>query len=105
MGSDLFSSRIGPDRRLSIWVVNADGSGLHQIPITPSCGGSFSDPRSVGCSEARWSPDGAKIIFIRNSKATQKDVYTVNPDGTGLTQVTHAGFDEFPDWGTHPQVT
>jgi Tol biopolymer transport system component len=97
----LFSARSAPGRRLSVWVVNSDGSELREIPITPSCGGAFSDPKSVGCSEARWSPDGSKIVFVRNSKATQKDIYTVNLDGIGLTQVTHAGFDEFPDWGPH----
>ena len=30
------------------------------------------------------------------------DLYTVNPDGTGLYQVTHAGLGAgLKDWGTH----
>lgn len=43
----LFAARTALDHRRAIWVVNADGSGLHQLPITPSCGGAFSDPRSI----------------------------------------------------------
>jgi hypothetical protein len=31
--------------------------------------------------------------------------YTSNADGTDLTQVTHDGDVEFPDWGTHPLAT
>jgi hypothetical protein len=26
----------------------------------------------------------------------------VNADGTHLTQITHGGTDQSPDWGTHP---
>jgi hypothetical protein len=37
------------------------------------------------------------------SKTHQKNIYTVHPDGTGLVQVTHTGFQDFgPDWGVHP---
>ena len=31
------------------------------------------------------------------------DLYTVNPDGTGLYKVTHAGLGaDLTKWGTHP---
>jgi len=36
-----------------------------------------------------WSPDGQKIAFGRNQADDQRDLYTVNADGGGLTQVTH----------------
>jgi hypothetical protein len=51
------------------------------------------------------SPDGKKIVFSRFSAATgQRDLFTVNADGTGLSQVTDTpGIGEFTaDWGTHP---
>jgi Tol biopolymer transport system component len=101
----LFAARSDPDHRVSLWVVNPDGSGLHQLPI-PSCGGAFSDHRSHGCYDPTWSPDGTKIVFVRSSvegNARQSNIYTVNADGTGLFQVTHDGFPyNGPDWGTHP---
>ena len=100
----LFVSRIDPSHRLAIWVVNADGSGLHQVPIMPACGGAFSDPRSVSCFQPGWSPDGTTIVFTRiTANGTQQNIYTVNADGSGLTRVTTSGFSgQDADWGTHP---
>jgi TolB protein len=101
----VFSQRVTPDARSSIWVVHADGSGLHEIPVQaqPACGGAYSDPGSQGCFGPRWSPDGAKIVFARGtSPDSDSNIYTVNADGTNLTQLTHGGADSSPDWGTHP---
>jgi Tol biopolymer transport system component len=102
----LFVSRIDPSHRLAIWVVRADGSGLHQLPIVPACGGALSDPRSVSCFQPGWSPDGAKIIFTRISAyGTQQNICTVNADGSGLTRVTNSSEgSRDADWGTHPLV-
>jgi Tol biopolymer transport system component len=99
----LFAARPEADHRNAIWVVGSDGTGLHQMPI-PSCGGALSDPTSIGCPGADWSPDGTKIVFTRVSANGKKlDIYTVNADGSGLVQVTHKGFPEFfPGWGSHP---
>jgi hypothetical protein len=93
------------NHRLSIWGVNPNGTGLHQIPI-PGCGGAFSSRRSIGCLDPVWSPDGTKIAFTRQSPSAQ-NIYTVNPDGSGLFQVTRGGSfsDGQPDWGTHPLAT
>jgi hypothetical protein len=33
-----------------------------------------------------------------------RDIYTVNADGTGLTQVTNGVENKAPDWGTHPLI-
>jgi Tol biopolymer transport system component len=51
-----------------------------------------------------WSPDGKKILFGRGVGREQRDLYTVNADGSGLFQVTStATIDEGKaDWGTHP---
>jgi Tol biopolymer transport system component len=93
----LFSARAAPGARFSIFAVHADGSGLRQIPI-PTCG-----TAAEGCFEPVWSPDGSKIAFTRFLAQTgQTDLFTVNADGTGLDQVTHAGLGAgLKDWGTH----
>jgi Tol biopolymer transport system component len=102
----LFAARTAANRRLAIWVVSADGNGLHQLTITPSCGGAFSDRRSTSCFQPGWSPDGTKIAFTRiSANGTQEDVYTVNADGSDLFRVTNTGREEHqPDWGSHPLV-
>jgi len=100
----LFSAHV-PDGSYhsSIWVVHADGSGLRQVPV-PGCGGLRSDLTTFGCFNPVWSPDGKKIAFGRNRGNEQRDVYTVNADGSGLFQVTNTpDISEFNgDWGTHP---
>ena len=105
----LFAARAALGQRFSIYVVKSDGSGLHQVPINPSCGGAVTDPTSRSCRQPGWSPDGTKIVLSIFLPATSKtDIYTVNVDGSGLFQVTHSGSArpgegaEAPDWGPHP---
>jgi Tol biopolymer transport system component len=103
-GNDIvFSRHVTADVRGSVWVVHADGSGLHEIHVQGlACGGSVFALDGYGCHAAHWSPDGKKIIFAANSPATGRNIYTVNTDGSGLSQVTHDGDDDNPAWGTHP---
>ncbi|GAB3790991.1 hypothetical protein GCM10027601_35250 [Nocardioides ungokensis] len=100
----VFVARPTADSRRALWVVNADGTGLRQLPV-PDCGGLLGAPasKSIACDAPSWSPDGTKIAFSRFSAKTHvKNIYTVNSDGTGLFQVTRTGFQDFaPDWGTH----
>jgi uncharacterized protein (TIGR03437 family) len=60
-----------------IWVVNLDGSGLRKIAARTPFVEQYSGPR--------WSPDGSKILFMRN-RTNSADAMLVNPDGTGLTR-------------------
>ncbi|HEY0733284.1 MAG TPA: hypothetical protein VGD69_00105 [Herpetosiphonaceae bacterium] len=57
----------------AIYVVNSDGTGLRQI---------VAEGRSP-----TWSPDGSRIAFDSISSGNW-DVYTVRPDGSGLTALT-----------------
>jgi TolB protein len=101
----VFSAHVpDSDYHSSIWVVHSNGTGLHQLSIAGPCGGPFSDPTTIGCFNPVWSPDGRKIAFGRNADDDQRDLYTVNADGSGLFQVTHTpDISEFNgDWGIHP---
>jgi Tol biopolymer transport system component len=104
----LFSARAAEGHYRTLWIVHSDGSGLHQLTVG-GCGGSFSDPNGRSCVDPTWSTDGQKIAFSLFDAATgERDIYTVNMDGTGLFQVTHGDSavlfegDEAPSWGTHP---
>jgi Tol biopolymer transport system component len=99
----VFSQHLTPDVHSSIWVVHSDGSGLHEINVQPAstCGGANADPAAQGCNHTMWSPDGTKIAFVRSHlNIVDGEVYTVNLDGTGLTQITHTTMVDSVDWGT-----
>jgi Tol biopolymer transport system component len=101
----VFSAHVPITDRSTIWAAHFDGSGLRKVPV-PGCGGSRSDPTSIGCSGPVWSPDGRKIAFSRHTllPSEQFDLYTVNADGGGLFQVTNtpALQEGGAAWGTHP---
>ena len=99
-GNDiLFSRHVPEDAKGTLWLVHADGSGLRQIVVSGlACGGDLSDPAAIGCHAPVWSPDGTKLAFAGGSDAAGYNIYTVNLDGSGLTQVTRHGGDD-PDWG------
>jgi Tol biopolymer transport system component len=105
-GNDIvFSRHVTPELHSSLWIVHADGSGLHQVNVQPStaCGGANADPTADGCFGPGWSPDGTKIVFAKGQNGdVDANIYTVNVDGTELTQVTHTGGSSGPDWGVHP---
>jgi len=95
----LFVARASPERLPTIWVVNADGSGIHQLAISPACGGPAAHLNSTACLYPGWSPDGTKIIFARmKAEQDQGDIYGVNADGTGLFQITNTGDATQADW-------
>ena len=80
----------------ALYVVNVDGSGLRRIV-----------PTEPGAGSPRWSPDGALIAFtaggdIVNDRhqvvATRVDIYTVQPDGSGLHRLTTDGASMVESW-------
>ncbi|MEO5704249.1 MAG: hypothetical protein ABIZ52_01415 [Candidatus Limnocylindrales bacterium] len=77
-----------------IWLVDVDGSGLHQI--THNKPGVFT-------TLPDWSPDGSRLVMIGFRLGDDHNtIATMNPDGTDLRQI-YAGprlaFLEWPAWG------
>jgi TolB protein len=82
-----------------LYVMNADGSGLTQIPNT---GFNATDPS--------WSPDGRRIAFANISGGAEQchseecekfayDVFAIGVDGSGLTPLTSGGRSDLdPAW-------
>jgi TolB protein len=74
---------------LEIFVMNADGSNLHQV--TKLGAASFAP---------FFSPDDARIIFASNAhnpKGRDFELFIINIDGTGLERITYNDtFDGFP---------
>ena len=75
----------------SLWVVGTDSSDPH--PITSE--------GSPPPDWARWSPDGTRILFASERLSQNGPIWTVVPDGTGLTALfedSSGGFAIAPDW-------
>jgi Tol biopolymer transport system component/erythromycin esterase-like protein len=54
-------------------------------------------------SEPAWSPDGSKIAFSSN-RSLSFHIYTINPDGSGLTQLTNnITASAYRSWNTSPR--
>ena len=70
-------ARVYPQQgQLEIFVAAADGSGERSLLGSP---GTDYDPA--------WAPDGKSIVFTSDRNGSG-DLYRVNPDGSGLAQLT-----------------
>jgi TolB protein len=73
-------------------VINADGTG--RVALIPYADG-------LHIADPAWSPDGSRIAFARLLQPFfQTDIWLINADGTGLTQVTTTDsiFETYPTW-------
>jgi Tol biopolymer transport system component len=78
-----FEAATDGDLSIRTFVCDADGGDLRQAS---------DDPGSAFDENPAWTPDGQAILFLRSeSDRGPGDVYSVRPDGSGLTQVTSTG--------------
>ena len=61
----------------SLWVVNVDGSDARELQT--------GDVRPWW--QARWSPDGSRIIFVEERLRATGALWSISPDGSNLTKV------------------
>jgi len=73
------------DGKLDLYRMRPDGTELFQITSTP-------DLQEGG---AQWMPDGQRIIYRawkiqdQGQRGMPMTIFTIKPDATGMTQVTH----------------
>jgi Tol biopolymer transport system component len=75
-----------PPRLTALWLVDADGEGLHQLT-----------PTTLAAEGPGWSPDGSRILF-ESVDGEQQDVYTIRPDGTDVRRLTTDGDSASATW-------
>ena len=68
-----------------LYLIHPDGSGLKAITTEGAAGKSDQ-------FNALWSPDGSRLLFdsVPGGPVKRGDLWIVNVDGTGLTQLTNA---------------
>jgi Tol biopolymer transport system component len=70
-----------------LFVMNPDGSGLHQVTRGNTTDG-----------DATWSPDGRRLVFERMTGLSHVDIYVVAADGSGLHRLTKTPGSWTPAW-------
>lgn len=65
-----------------LWVMDADGSNLTQIRTIGFPGYGFDGEQFA------WSPDGTQIVFWDSVSPGTGEIYLINSDGTGETQLS-----------------
>jgi TolB protein len=90
-----------------ISVMSADGTGIARInEPAPICDQGFNEGFPAWSDfGVDWSPDGSRIAFYRRFTCEPEDatngydVMTMNPDGTGVTNLTDGpGWEADPHW-------
>jgi Tol biopolymer transport system component len=77
----------------NVFTVRTDGTG--RVQLTFNRGG------KVNNGLDSWSPDGKQIAFVSNRTGTY-EIYVMNADGSGVSQLTRGPEAHRAAWGTHP---
>jgi TolB protein len=89
-----FSRDAGPTGQEALWVVAAAGGRPHRL----------TDCRPAWCADVDpvWSPDGQLIVFerITHERRWGHRLYTIRPDGGGLTKIANGADPQWSPDGT-----
>jgi Tol biopolymer transport system component len=80
-----------PGMATNVFTVRVDGTDL--VELTNSRAG-------INNGLDSWSPDGMRIAFVSNRTGTY-EIYVMNADGSGVTQVTRGPEAHHASWGRH----
>jgi TolB protein len=92
---------------VGLWVMKADGSGAHQVTLAGLscvkgvCTGGIAGAPGAQDDEAGWSPDGKRLVFLRDTYTAPEQfaILTVATNGSDLQRVTPEGMNVGdPDW-------
>ena len=84
-GTRLVFSATDPAAGSTLFVMNADGTGLTPLPVPPKS------------SQPAWSR-GGQIAFVSKADG-DADIYVINPDGSGLAALTQNSWEDLdPVW-------
>ena len=77
--------------KTSLWAVNVDGTGLHQLIANGAHGWAYQ-------GHAMWSPDGTQLVMFAGSK-TNPQIWLTAADGSAARQLTsRPGTNIDPSW-------
>ncbi|NWF67676.1 MAG: PD40 domain-containing protein [Chloroflexi bacterium] len=83
----LIAFHANPLGNYDLYIMNADGTNLHQLTDSPA-----------DDAMASWSPDGTRLVF-HSQRTGNWDIWTLNVQTGAQQQVTfYAGDDNFPVW-------
>jgi len=93
-GYDHEGSSSGGGANYDVYIMNVDGSDLHNLTKSP-------DDVARGASQGPpvWSPDGTTLAFEGDDGKTD-GLYVINADGTGFQRIADGGSPEWSPDGT-----
>jgi TolB protein len=86
-----FQPEFSPDgQRIVFWESSAYGGKFTAIFVMRANGTDIRrvTPLHMDAGHPKWSPDGSKIVFNNDVPLSVGDIFTIRPDGTGLTRLT-----------------
>lgn len=87
-----------------IWIANADGTGLVKLTTSVQLGSDGQGPIFSSDSDPAWSLDGSKIAFVTNRDGADRELYTMNADGSNPLRLTSDTLDDhMPAWSPDSQ--